>query len=317
MAPMFDFMPADVMPRPIQRSIPIRALAQSPEFARALQLCGQQPLVLDQLGDTLVMQRRIWGKIDVAMVNRARIAKPLRLLEILQEQGLRRTPVILSPDAPVPELAKLGAVPLMSPAQVAKLDLTAPQDQRRAALHQKWRNRLNHAESQNLRVTRQTMPLDPEHWLLRADASQQGKRGYRNWPVELTLSYVHENPGKAKLFQAFEGNEVIAAVLILCHGTSATYHISHTTDRGRAVSAHNLLMWQAMNWLAAKDYQQLDLGLINTEDAAGLARFKLGTGAYLHSLGGTWIVWPPMGRLLRPLAALDRRLMTPRIAGQS
>ncbi|KAE9626548.1 GNAT family N-acetyltransferase [Parasedimentitalea maritima] len=314
---MFDFMPADVRPRPIQRSIPIRAMAQSQEFTRAVQLRGQKPLVLDQLGDTVVMQQRFWGRVDVAMVNRAQITKPLRLLELLQENGLRRTPVILSPQSLTPDLAKLGAVPLISPAQVAQLELTTSKSERRAALHQKWRNRLNHAESQNLRVKCENMPLDPDHWLLQADAKQQGQRGYRNWPIDLTLAYAHENPGKAKLFQAFEGREVIAAVLILCHGNSATYHISHSTDRGRSLSAHNLLMWKAMNRLAAQDYLQLDLGLINTEDAAGLARFKLGTGAKLHSLGGTWAYWPPMGRLLGPLAALDRRLMTPRKTGQA
>lgn len=313
---MFDFMPADVMPRPIQRSTPIRSLAQSQEFARALRYRGQEPLVLDQLNDTLVMRRRVLGCVDVAMVNRARIDKPLRLVEILQEQGLRRTPVILSPENPTPELARTGAVPLMSPAQIARLDLTAPKEERRAALHQKWRNRLKHAESQTLRISRQSMPLDPGHWLLQAEAKQQGQRGYRNWPQDLTLAYVRENPGKAKLFQAFDGKEIVAAVLILCHGTNATYHISHSTDRGRAMSAHNLLMWNAMSWLAAKDYTELDLGLINTEDAAGLARFKLGTGAKLHVLGGTWAYWPPMGRLLRPLAALDRGLMTPRKTGQ-
>ena len=313
---MFDFMPADVMPRPMQRTTPIRSLAQSQEFARALRYRGQDPLILDQLSDTLVLRRRILGRFDVAMVNRARIDKPLRLLEILQEQGLRRTPVILSPENPTPELAKLGAVPVMSPAQIARLDLTAPKEERRAGLHQKWRNRLKHAESQSLRVTRQNMPQDPGHWLLQAEARQQGQRGYRNWPQDLTLAYVHENPGKAKLFQAFDGKEIVAAVLILCHGTSASYHISHSTDRGRALSAHNLLMWQAMTWLATKDYTELDLGLINTEDASGLARFKLGTGAKLHVLGGTWAYWPSIGRLLRPLAALDRGLMTSRKTGQ-
>lgn len=314
---MFDFMPADVMPRPAQTTAPLRSLAQSPEFARALRFNEQEPLVLNQLSDTLVMRRRVWGRIDVAMVNRAQIDKPLRLLEILQEQGLRRTPVILSPENPTPELAQHGAVPLMSPAQVAKLDLTTSLDDRRAGLHQKWRNRLKHAESQPLRITRQNMPMDPDHWLLKADIQQQSRRGYRNWPTKLTLAYVHENPGKAKLFQAFDGKEVVAAVLILCHGKTASYHISHTTDQGRAVSAHNLLMWHAMNWLASKNYTELDLGLINTEDAAGLARFKLGTGAKLHCLGGTWGYWPPMGRLLRPLASLDRRLMTPRKTGQA
>ncbi|NRB18443.1 MAG: GNAT family N-acetyltransferase [Rhodobacteraceae bacterium] len=313
---MFDFMPADVMPRPIQRATPIRSIAQSPEFARALRYRGQAPLILDQLNNTLVMRRRIWRFLDVAMVNRAPIDKPLRLLEMLQEQGLRRTPVILSPESPTPDQARLGAVPVMSPARIARLDLTAPKEQRRAALHQKWRNRLKHAESQSLRVSRQTMPVDPAHWLFQADAKQQGQRGYRNWPQDLTLAYVRTNPGKAKLFQAFDGKDCVAAVLILCHGTSASYHISHSTDRGRAVSAHNLLMWQAINWLAANDYTELDLGLINTEDAAGLARFKLGTGAQLHTLGGSWLYWPPMGRLLRPLAALDRQTMTPRKTGQ-
>ena len=253
---MFDFMPADVMPRPIQRSVPIQSLAQSQELASTLRSRGQDPLILDQLNDTLVMRRQIWGRIDVAMVNRAQINKPLRLLEMLQEQGLRRTPVILSPENPTPELAKLGAVPLLSPAKVAQLDLSVDTDELRANLHQKWRNRLKHAESQKLRITRQNMPLDPGHWLFQADAMQQGQRGYRSWPLDLTLSYVQENPGKAKLFQAHEGKDVVAAMLILCHGASATYHISHTTERGRTSSAHNLLMWRAMTWLAGRDYRQ-------------------------------------------------------------
>ena len=83
----------------------------------------------------------------------------------------------------------------------------------------------------------------------------------------------------------------------------------HTTAAGRAVSAHTLLLWQAADWLASKGHDRLDLGLINTEDAPGLARFKLGAGACARPLGGTWIWWPPLGRTLRPLAALDRRLM--------
>jgi hypothetical protein len=308
MQPMFDFLPADVMPRPPKTDSRIPPLQQSAEFAAALRLAGQTPLVLDRLKNTLVLHRRLRG-IPVAMVNRAHIAKPLRLLEMLQEEGLHRTPVILSPDNQVPDLARHGAVPLMSPARTAQWDLNIDQDARRAGLHQKWRNRLNHAERQGLRVTRQNMPGDANHWLLTADVLQQQAKGYKSWPAALTLAYAQANTGQAKLFQAFDGNEPVAAMLILRHGRGATYHISHATVRGKQLSAHNLLLWEAASWLSAKGCEQLELGVINTEDAPGLARFKLGTGARLHSLGGTWGYWPPARRLLRPLAALDRRMM--------
>ncbi|EBA16243.1 hypothetical protein RSK20926_20995 [Roseobacter sp. SK209-2-6] len=308
---MFDFLPADVMPRPIQRDTTPPSLPQSPEFRRALLATGQSPLVLENLGDTLVTRRRFALGVSCAMVNRARIKKPLRLIESLQEQGLGRTPVILSPEEPAAELAQYGAVPLLSPAHVAKWDLSSDRDSLRAGLHQKWRNRLKHAEAHTLRISRQNMPIDPSHWLLQADQKQQAARGYSSWPQTLTLAYASENPGQAKLFQAFEGKEVIAALLILRHGAAASYHISHSTARGKALSAHNLLLWQAACWLQDKGCQHLDLGLINTEHAAGLARFKLGTGAALSALGGTWLHWPPVTPLFAPLARLDLRKMHP------
>lgn len=250
------------------------------------------------------------------MVPRARIRKPLRLLEILQEQGLRKTLILISPDHPVPELSDHGAVPVLSPAYAAIVDLGSDQDQMRQQLHQKWRNRLVHAESQGLFVTCEQLPQDPEHWLLQNDHAQRAERGYKTWPVALTLAYARENPGQARVFTAFEGPRPIASVLILRHATAATYHIGYTTRRGKELSAHNLLIWNAMTWLGERGCLQLDLGLINTEDAPGLARFKLGTGARLHRMGGTWAWWPPLGRCLHPLGRLDRGLMTPRKTGQ-
>ncbi|WP_293576725.1 GNAT family N-acetyltransferase [Phaeobacter sp.] len=307
---MFDFTPADVMPRQIPRDETILALQQSQEFARALTATGQAPLVLEQLKNTVVLRRKLLGRFDAAMVTRANIDKPLRLIEVLSEQGLHRTPVILSPEQPTPALARHGAVPLVSPAHIGLLDLTGDPDQRRARLHQKWRNRLVHAERQGLRITRQSLPQNPAHWIFAADAAQQSARRYTGWPVELTLAYARENKSQAKIFEAHEGKEVVAGIVVLRHGRGATYHIAHTTARGRGLSAHNLLMWEVMTWLAKQGVARLDLGVINTEDAAGLARFKLGTGAQLHQLGGTWAYWGPMGRLLRPIAALDKKLMS-------
>lgn len=287
-----------------------QALAQSVEFRRALVATGQAPSLLPEFQNTLVTTRRLTSTLQLAMVNRAPIAQPSRLVQALRANGLGRTPVILSPEHPCPDLADIGALPLVSPSFVALLDLKTSSKARWAALHQKWRNRLKHAQTGPLRVNRQNMPLDPNHWLFAADQAHQNLRGYRSWPLQLTLAYAQENKGKAKLFQAFDGADPVAAILILRHGQGATYHIAHATPTGKALSAHNLLIWEAMTWLAAKGCTQLDLGLINTEEAPGLARFKLGTGAHLSPLGGTWLLWPPLGRVLAPLARWDQKLMS-------
>jgi hypothetical protein len=260
-----------------------------------------------------------WGGLRIAMLARATLPEPEKLPRQLYHAGLHRSLIILSPDHPAPDLAQIGAVPVMTPATVTEIDLATSRDQRHAALHQKWRNRLKHAQTQKtLRVTRQNLPQDPEHWLLVAETAQQAQQGYRNWPNALTLAFARKNPSAAKLFTAHEGRDPVAAMLFLRHGATVTYHIGYTTARGRALCAHNLLLWQASNWLAAKGHQRLDLGLISTSGAgAGLARFKLGAGARPRALGGTWAWWPPLGRALRPLAALDRRVFADLTTGQS
>lgn len=277
-------------------------LQQSAEFAATLALCGQRAARLDD--GTLVLMRRIGG-IPIALLSRARL-DPQTLLGLIARAGLRRSLILMNPDAPCPDLARMGAVPLITPAHVAELDLTGDL---MAGLHQKWRNRLRHARSQGLLVTQGPLPQDPAHWLLIAEAAQQRARGYRNWPTALTLAYARANPGAAQLLTARQRGTPIAGLLILRHGRAASYHIGHSTPAGRAASAQTLLMWQAMTWLAAQDATRLDLGPVNTEQTPGLTRFKLGTGARTRPLGGTWAWWPPLGKTLRPLAWLDRARM--------
>jgi len=287
-----------------------KPLQQSGEFLKALRENGQNPVVLSDLDNTLVLTKPLRLGRTLAMVNRTTMQEPKRLFANLQEKGFKNTPIILSPDAPTSHLAKCGAVPLVSPAHVAVLAMSKDTEKMRAALHQKWRNRLTHGARQNLRLTRQNLPQDPNHWLFKSDILQGRTRGYQSWPVELTLAYARANKGQAKLFQAFEGAEAVAAILILTHANCATYHVAHSTERGKTLSAHNLLMWEALCWLSRKGFHTLELGVVNTEDASGLARFKLGTGAKLHKLGGTWAYWHPIRMALKPLAALDRRLMS-------
>ncbi|TMV14479.1 GNAT family N-acetyltransferase [Arenibacterium halophilum] len=296
---MFD--QAYPMPRPVP-------LHQHASYGAALTLFGRQTLQLDVPPGTTAIRRHLPGGIPVTMLPRAYL--PRAALRDLAGAGTLRGAVILAPDHPAPYLADFGAVPVMTPQWVAELALTDP-DTMMAAMHQKWRNRLRHGLKQPLRITRRSMPEDAGHWLFRAEETMRTRRGYRGWPTGMTLAFNRANPGAAKLFTAHLGKHEAAAVLILRHGATASYHIAQSSDLGRAHSAPAVLLWAAAEYCAGKGHVRLDLGPIDTRNAPGLARFKLGSGAVPRPLGGTWLWLPRLGRLLSPLAVLDRRAMAP------
>jgi hypothetical protein len=283
MAVMFDAAPiAD--PTPLQ---------QSAEFEAAVRYIGQSPRRM--VDGTLVLRQK-FGPMQLNMLTRAKVHSIPRTLS---------GATILAPDHPV---LNLRALPLTSPATVAEIDLSPDLQILHANLKGKWRNRLRHAQSHQLRITRQNMPTHSDHWLLQAEQAQQVRHKYRHWPAALTSAYAHTNTGNAKLFTAHFGSDIVAGLLILRHGLTATYHIGHTSTAGRILSAQTLLLWSAISWAKSKNLSRLDLGIFDTETSPGLARFKLGTGAQTRKLGGTWL-WH---RALSPLTSLrhiDRRMM--------
>lgn len=270
-------------------------LQQSAEFAAALHAFGRAPVMIADGG--LALSRRIAGGPRVALWSRLHLADAAALPKLASDAGLGRALHLISPGRPTQGLVQLGAVPLMTPAWTAEIDLTPGRDGLRDGLHQKWRNRLRRAEASGLRVIRSPVTPHSASWLLRADAARQRARGYRNWPPALTLAYAAANPDRAHVFEATDAGEPVAAALFLRHGAAASYHIGFSSVRGRATSAQTLLIWQAMVWLSRTGCTRLDLGLVDTEGAPGLARFKLGTGARARPMGGTWLWWPPMARI--------------------
>lgn len=263
-------------------------LQQSDEYAAALQCLGVRTT---RQGAVLCLQRSLFG-LPLTMVPRYAGPVPLDLWG-----AAFRGPVILSPDDPGPGLKEIGAVRVAAPVQMASLTLSADPDRMLAAMHGKWRNRLRHGQRQGLKVSATHMPPDPAHWLLQADVDQARVRGYRNWPIALTCAWVRANPRSSLLLEARDRDGVVAGMLFLRHGDGATYHIGVSTPRGQACSAHNLLLWDAMCRLGAKGVRELDLGRLHAAHP-GLNRFKLGSGATVRCLGGSWIWWRPLAQVL-------------------
>lgn len=291
------------------RQLPL-PLPQSPEFARTCDALGL-PIrkMQSEVGGNVqliwqVQSRKLGflGRVD--MISRGPVARdPGDLagwLERFQNWQDGR-PLLLNADGLVPQaLRAAGFWPLMTPASLALLPLTTGPEMR-AALHQKWRNRLNRAEGAGLRVTRHALSAD--HWLLEAEAKQARTKRYRSLPPAFSLAFARANPGKAQLWEVRQWGEPLAAMLMLRHGRMATWQMGHVTTAGRKLNAMNLALFTAMTALADQGHETLDLGTINTQDSAGIARFKLGTGALTHRLGGSWLHYGALAPIARRLPA--------------
>lgn len=271
-------------------------LPQSPEFARACDLLSIPLRLLKRESRRRVtlswqVQSRHFGPLGrVDLVSRGPVADEPGALEDWARRWRHwhdGRPLILNADGiDARTLCDSGFWPLMTPASLALLPL-GPDAQMRAALHQKWRNRLNRVLREDVTVTSRVLP--PDHWVLAAEVAQARAKGYRGLPPGVSVAFARANPGAARVYEARHSGRPVAAALVLRHGRMATWQIGHSTEQGRQINAMNLVLWEAMRDLHARGHDLLDLGVLNTDDAPGLTRFKLGTGAVAHRLGGTWL----------------------------
>ena len=197
-------------------------------------------------------------------------------------------------------MADAGWLMTVTPYHAAEWTLAREAGERRAGLHQKWRNRLVRAERSELHVRERTMSDDPGHWLYRADRANARARRYAALPPAFGAAWART--GDARLFTAERDGRRVAAALILMHPPGATYHVAWASEEGRAIDAPRLLLWRAAARLAKEGVTVFDLGSLETEQAPGLARFKLGTGARAVAMGATWMRAPGTA----PVAALQR-----------
>ena len=208
-------------------------------------------------------------------------------LRLLRKSG--RGLVICTPSDKLgnASLEASGFTDVMTPGTFAVMDLGKGL---RGRMQGKWRNRLAAAERKGFEV--HAVKNDAAFQRLYThDQAQRKKRGYRALLVAFTEHWCSVAPESVMLLTAGKASDPMAAMLFLRHGSSATYHIGWTSDEGRTCHAHNLLLYRAGKKLATKGVTRLNLGLIDTETAPGLARFKLGSGARPVKTGGTWLGW--------------------------
>ncbi|MEL7030933.1 MAG: GNAT family N-acetyltransferase [Pseudomonadota bacterium] len=261
-------------------------LTQSEAFERTCERIGVKVTrVADSEGTCLVQTRKLPVLGAFHLVSRGPVIQDVMVrADLIQRLRLqfKGTLVVNAPSG----AKEIGGLKIARGAEIATIGLAAP-DHMRARLHQKWRNQLKKSEASDLVVTDQ--PLDPlrHKWFLNAEAAQQKTRKYKSYPAGFLLAYAAANNGQARLYTAALDGQPVAGMLVLKHGRMATYQAGVTTPEGRAVCAHNRLLWQIMCDLQKRQTTRLDLG--RADLSSGLRRFKMGAGAEIETLAGSFL----------------------------
>lgn len=171
--------------------------------------------------------------------------------------------------------------------QTIWVDLRPDLEALRAKLKSQWRGHLRKAEAAGLEIG---WSWDGKSLveLLNGYGDDKKTRGYPGPAVgtvadlcRILLPDRRVLVGTARL-----GGRLVAAVLLLGHGRSATYQVGWTSPAGRASRATHILLWQGMATLKAADYLDLDLGGVNDGEAKAVKTFKEGLGGETVELVG-------------------------------
>ena len=259
-------------------------LQQHPRFAAALSALGvaTRSVALPQGTSLQVVQR-----CGVRFASRG----PVFDLDTSTEQriaALRQARLhLLNAEMPDPALRQAGFRQTHSAASVAEMPLDRDI---LARLYPKWRATWRRAG--DLTLTTAPFCARAHGWLLQAEHAQQRSARYRALPHALIAAFAATGRDAAVVYTATQADTPVAAMLFLRHAPIVTYHLGWTSDAGRQCGAHHKILIAAARDHAAKGYYRLDLGLVDTHNSPGLARFKIGTGAVIRQLGGTWIKLP-------------------------
>lgn len=173
--------------------------------------------------------------------------------------------------------------------QTLWLDLSKSEEALYKGLKKKWRGSLTKAQKSGLEIewdwTGAHFP-----WLLMHYSADKIQKGYDGPSLKMLKALAqHFVPEQNMVIgRAMLDNQPVAAILLLCHGQSATYQIGWSSDEGRKSSAHNLLLWEALAALKAKGIQSFDLGGVNDDTAKGVKTFKEGMGGKSITLSGLY-----------------------------
>jgi CelD/BcsL family acetyltransferase involved in cellulose biosynthesis len=210
----------------------------------------------------------------------------------------RKLVLRIAPPLGDPELAGLRTAEGQRPYRTVAVDIDRPLAEVRAGLAQKWRNCLNKAERQSLRVTEGRDPELFADFLPLFDELVSRKA----FDVDLDAGFYarlqSELPESERLHVAIAwvDDEPAAGVVASLHGDTAVYLLGASNHAARKANASYLLQWKVIEAAAAAGCTSYDLGGIDAEANPGVHKFKLGFGGAEVCAPGPYELAPDRAR---------------------
>ncbi len=272
------------------------AATEKVSVERLVVLCDVAPVALAQAFRRVVLGgfslvRIVRGPVWLNEPDAAEAGQILRALRSHWRPG-RGALLSLVPELPVGDVADTimraaGMRRMVTGYSTIWLDLAADLDVLRAALDGKWRNALVKAEAGGIRIQR-SRGGDILHDLTARYDEFRRTRRFVGPEGKLARALVKKSKDVTVL-SAHRGSALIAGIVLVRHGSSATYFISWSGEAGREVNAHNLLLWRAVEALRKDGVRWFDLGGVDAVHAPGIARFKLGIRGEPTTLAGSYL----------------------------
>jgi lipid II:glycine glycyltransferase (peptidoglycan interpeptide bridge formation enzyme) len=238
------------------------------------------------LGVALCTRGPIWLS-EVSDTDKARIQRALKRSLPMSWPRI----ILFSPDLTDPKHPSMASLTrVLTGYSTVMLDLSQPLTSLRAGLHPYWRNRLSAAERSGLKITELAHDSPELPRVLAEENRQRERKRFYALPLGFISHYLEEGGAQSVLIlQASWQSRPVAAMLFLIHGSSATYQLGWTNPQGRALNAHNLVLWGAIERLQQHGIMKLDLGGVNTHDLPGISRFKINTGGEVITYAGGYV----------------------------
>lgn len=173
----------------------------------------------------------------------------------------------------------------LQPENTLLLDLSVPEEELKAAMHEKTRYNIGLAERKGVVVNEGgAEKLDDFMRLLDETAKRDKIKMYGRGYFESILKSTNDNFG-AKLWIAYFENKPLAAAFNVYFNNTATYLFGASSDEHRNLMAPHLLQWKMILGAKARGYKYYDFWGINPRDEKspnyyprweGFSRFKRG-----------------------------------------
>jgi hypothetical protein len=192
-----------------------------------------------------------------------------------------------------PILAQEGYVhpAVYEPQRTLLIDLNPSSQELRKGLDQKWRNRLNRGEKNNLKIL-EGFDDDLFELFLEIYQSMYGRKNYfETVDIQKYRIIQRDLPEsfKMRIFIAFHDEKPAAGVISSRIGEMGIYLFGATSDDGLTAQGSYVLQWKALNWLKENGATLYNLNGINPISNPGTYHFKSGfcgkNGKDLNHLG--------------------------------